>query len=481
MRLRSTAALNRCRLFCRVRSAAMRFSCFLRLRSRSTRRSLVWRALQPWGLCAGRLFRCRLEATSSSLWMMSGILAMLKRDGFNPSTTGLFNTAIASVSASLAFSGVYGAVSASLAFSGVYGGVGVSVPSLYASGVSPDAFEGPDSGAAETLAHSHPGSVTGLFDEPLLNLVAAQAWLCLRLCPPAPVPSLWLRPRRLSPVHRATVRSGAAVGAELCVLLALWRPQVLQGWSGVGSFFETFGFLEVGAIALPNPVRWLSVPPLAGLEGQGRSSVGGGGPPGGVSHTLPPASASVYGTHPHAFVCSYFHRRGCTRGGHPAVDCQGCCGACSSSLSQLFQPPVSGLEDLGVVASGHRPVPAQSLRGHFPLSPGTHPVCSHVSPTGGSSGGVSSGSCASGISSLPALCGSWPHLPIHALCFGLSTATQVFPRVMAPVSVLHSLGIRMRRYRDDWFVQASSRVALLRDLGVVLSLCRELGIVVNPE
>ena len=69
----------------------------------------------------------------------------------------------------------------------------------------------------------------------------------------------------------------------------------------------------------------------------------------------------------------------------------------------------------------------------------------------------------------------------HALCFGLSKAPQVFPRVMAPVSVLHSLGIRMRRYRDDWLVQASSREALLRDLGVVLSLCRELGIVVNPE
>ena len=50
-----------------------------------------------------RLFRCQLEATSSSLWMMSGILAMLKRDGFNPSTPGLFNTAIATVSASLAF------------------------------------------------------------------------------------------------------------------------------------------------------------------------------------------------------------------------------------------------------------------------------------------------------------------------------------------------------------------------------------------
>ena len=68
------------------------------------------------------------------------------------------------------------------------------------------------------------------------------------------------------------------------------------------------------------------------------------------------------------------------------------------------------------------------------------------------------------------------------LCFGLSTAPQVFTRVMAPVSaILHSLGIRMRRYLDDWLVQASHREGLLRDLEVVLSLCRELGIVVNPE
>ena len=29
-----------------------------------------------------RLFRAQLEMTSSSLWLMSGILAMLKRDGF---------------------------------------------------------------------------------------------------------------------------------------------------------------------------------------------------------------------------------------------------------------------------------------------------------------------------------------------------------------------------------------------------------------
>ena len=69
-----------------------------------------------------------------------------------------------------------------------------------------------------------------------------------------------------------------------------------------------------------------------------------------------------------------------------------------------------------------------------------------------------------------------------ALCFGLSTAPQVFTRVMAPVSaILHSMGIRMRRYLDDWLVQSSSRDSLVRDLRTVLGLCHELGIVVNPQ
>ena len=70
----------------------------------------------------------------------------------------------------------------------------------------------------------------------------------------------------------------------------------------------------------------------------------------------------------------------------------------------------------------------------------------------------------------------------RALCFGLSMAPQVFTKVMAPVStILHSLGIRMRRYLDDWLIQANSREAVLQALGTVLSVCRELGIVVNPE
>ena len=48
-----------------------------------------------------RLFQNQLEVTSSSLWLMSGILAMLKRDDFQPSDPTLFNSALSSVSAAL--------------------------------------------------------------------------------------------------------------------------------------------------------------------------------------------------------------------------------------------------------------------------------------------------------------------------------------------------------------------------------------------
>ena len=49
----------------------------------------------------GRLFRSQLEMTSKSLWLMSGMLAMLKRDGFQPADPTLFNAALASSPATL--------------------------------------------------------------------------------------------------------------------------------------------------------------------------------------------------------------------------------------------------------------------------------------------------------------------------------------------------------------------------------------------
>ena len=68
------------------------------------------------------------------------------------------------------------------------------------------------------------------------------------------------------------------------------------------------------------------------------------------------------------------------------------------------------------------------------------------------------------------------------LCFGFSTAPQVFTRVMAPVSaILHRMRVRFRRYLDDWLLQASSREQVLLALWTVLQLCRRFGIVVYWE
>ena len=70
----------------------------------------------------------------------------------------------------------------------------------------------------------------------------------------------------------------------------------------------------------------------------------------------------------------------------------------------------------------------------------------------------------------------------RVLCFGLSTAPQVFTRVMALVSgFLHQLGIRMLRYLDDWLILASSQEEACWARDKVFSFCQELGIFVNLE
>ena len=70
----------------------------------------------------------------------------------------------------------------------------------------------------------------------------------------------------------------------------------------------------------------------------------------------------------------------------------------------------------------------------------------------------------------------------QALCFGLSTAPQVFTRIFAVVSAwAHSHGIRLLRYLDDWLVLSSSEKEAEQAVQSLLSLCCTLGIVINEK
>ena len=70
----------------------------------------------------------------------------------------------------------------------------------------------------------------------------------------------------------------------------------------------------------------------------------------------------------------------------------------------------------------------------------------------------------------------------QTLCFGLSTAPQVFTRVFAVVSAwAHSHGIRLLRYLDDWLVLSSSEREAKQAIQLLLSFCHTLGIVINEK
>ena len=68
----------------------------------------------------------------------------------------------------------------------------------------------------------------------------------------------------------------------------------------------------------------------------------------------------------------------------------------------------------------------------------------------------------------------------RVLCFGLTTALQVFKRLMAPISaILHRYSIRSLRYLDDWLILAESRTTCIQARDRLLHLCEELGLQVN--
>ena len=90
----------------------------------------------------------------------------------------------------------------------------------------------------------------------------------------------------------------------------------------------------------------------------------------------------------------------------------------STHFSRLLQPSVRSVEDLGVMASGQRPLPSHSLSGNVSLPDGDYSVCAPVGTSGEldglhrSIGSVSSSAGSSSFSSLSSL-----HVPGHCLSF----------------------------------------------------------------
>ena len=174
---------------------------------------------------------------------------------------------------------------------------------------------------------------------------------------------------------------------------------------------------------MSNSYRQLCVPPLAGLEGQGRGSLGGGSSPAGVSYSLCQGSSTVSGTHPHAFLRPHVHQGGCSGGGHSGPHFQGSGQTGSFAFSGLLQPSLCGVEDLGVLASSHRPLLSQSLSGFLFLQDGDHPVCSFLGSSGvldgvhPPEGSLLADSTSSGVSQVSAVCGVWPCVSVPGSLF----------------------------------------------------------------
>ena len=237
-----------------------------------------------------------------------------------------------------------------------------------------------------------------------------------------------------------------------------------------------------------NRCRRLSVAPLAGVERRGCGSLGSRSLAVGISNSLPSGSRFIQGTHPFSGVLSQFDQGQSSGGRGPVFTGQGSDRACSPSLSRLLQPVVRSDESLRSVEACHRSLSPESDGSADILQDGDSPIRASVSTPWRLDVSLD-------------LKDEYLQVPMHpksrkflrfmvggkvyqfkVLCFGLSTAPQVFTRVMAPVSaILHRTGVWLRRYLDNWLLQASSREQVLLALKTVLRFCSLLGIVVNWE
>ena len=224
---------------------------------------------------------------------------------------------------------------------------------------------------------------------------------------------------------------------------------------------------------------------LVGLEGSGCGRLGGGGSSGRLSDPFRPSTSSIRAPTLPAGVLPTVHQGSRLNPGASTPSSEGG-SRTSPSVSGFLQPPIPRPEGFGVVAPI---IDLSTLNGyvtssHFHMET-PQSVLRSIRP-------------GDWMVSLD-LQDAYLQVPVHhdsrrylrfvvegrtyqfrVLCFGLTTAPQVFTRIMAPVSaILHKYGVRMLRYLDDWLILASSELACLQSRDRLLTVCTELGIQVN--
>ena len=247
---------------------------------------------------------------------------------------------------------------------------------------------------------------------------------------------------------------------------------------------EMGGFSEVGALSLIGGRR-LPSQLLVGLEGSGGGRLGSGGSAGRFSDPLRPSTSSIQASSLPAGVLPTVHQGSRLNPGASDPSSEGG-SRTNPSFSGFLQPSIPRPEGFLVGAPHHRPVDPERLRtsSHFHMET-PQSVFRSIRP-------------GDWMVSLD-LQDAYLQVPVHhdsrrylrfvvegrtyqfrVLCFGLTTAPQVFTRIMAPVStILHKYGVRMLRYLDDWLILASSELACLQSRDRLLTICTELGIQVN--
>ena len=214
--------------------------------------------------------------------------------------------------------------------------------------------------------------------------------------------------------------------------------------------------------------------------------MGRGGLARGIHDPILSETSLIRPTSPHALLYPVVHQGKSLGERVPRSSPQGS-HRTSSSDSRLLQSPIRGPEGLRVLATHHRPVYPEHVHSVTTLPYGD----SSVRPTLHSPRRLDESSLDLQDAYLQVpihrnhvgiFASLWEEFPyrFRVLCFGLTTAPQVFTRLVAPISaILHRYGIRILRYLDDWLILAESRTTCIQARDRLLHLCEELGLQVN--